>query len=114
MGRRALHGRRGAEYGVLRRWRRPSHQEAPDVRAAIGDKIEARCHRVGEFDREAVILAEEPDVGLPYRVRWEDDGHEGVFFPGRMRSLSTTRSDDRDTERAVSYTHLRAHETDSY
>jgi len=69
------------------------------MRAAIGDKIEVRSHRVGEFDREAVILAEEPDGGLPHRVRWEDDGHEGVFFPGRMRSLSTTRSDDRDTER---------------
>ena len=69
------------------------------MRAAIGDKIEARCHRVGEFDREAVILAEEPDGSLPYRVRWEDGWHEGVFFPGRMRSLSTTRSDDRGTER---------------
>jgi len=65
----------------------------------LRDKIEVRSHRVGEFDREAVILAEEPDGGPPYRVRWEDDGHECVFFPGRMRSLSTTRSDDRDTER---------------
>jgi len=61
----------------------PSHQEAPDMRAAIGDKIVVRSRRVGEHDREAVILAVEgPDGGPPYRVRWDDDGHEGVFFPG--------------------------------
>ena len=30
------------------------------MRAAIGDKIEARCHRVGEFDREAVISPRSP------------------------------------------------------
>lgn len=29
------------------------------MRAAIGDKIKARSHRVGEFDSEAVILADE-------------------------------------------------------
>jgi len=53
------------------------------MRAAIGDKIVVRGHRVGEHDREGVILAVEgPDGGPPYRVRWDDDGHEGVFFPG--------------------------------
>jgi hypothetical protein len=53
------------------------------MRAAIGDKIVVRSHRVGESDREAVILAVEgSDGGPPYRVRWNDDGHEGVFFPG--------------------------------
>ncbi len=52
------------------------------MRAAIGDKIVVRGHRVGEPDRDAVILAVEgPDGGAPYRVRWSD-GHEGVFFPG--------------------------------
>ena len=53
------------------------------MRAAIGDKIVVRGHRVGEHDREGVILAVEGvDGGPPYRVRWDDNGHEGVFFPG--------------------------------
>jgi len=53
------------------------------MRAAIGDEIAVRSHRVGAHDREAVVLAVEgSDGGPPYRVRWEDDNHEGVFFPG--------------------------------
>lgn len=53
------------------------------MRAAIGDKIVIRGHHVGDADRDAVILAVEgPDGAPPYRVRWSDDGHEGVFFPG--------------------------------
>ena len=53
------------------------------MQAAVGDKIVVRSHRVGEHDREAIILAVEgSDGGPPYRVRWNDDGHEGVFFPG--------------------------------
>jgi hypothetical protein len=53
------------------------------MRAAIGDKIVVRGHHVGEADRDAVILAVEgADGGPPYLVRWSDDGHEGVFFPG--------------------------------
>ncbi len=58
------------------------------MRAAIGDKIVVRGHRVGEADRDAVILdVEGPDGGPPYRVRWSDDGHEGVFFPGEDASV---------------------------
>ncbi len=53
------------------------------MRAAIGDKIVVKGHHVGEHDREAVILdVEGSDGGPPYRVRWTDDEHEGVFFPG--------------------------------
>ena len=53
------------------------------MRASVGDRIVVRGHHVGEHDREAVILAVEgPDGGPPYRVRWSDNGHEGVCFPG--------------------------------
>lgn len=53
------------------------------MQAAIGDKIVVRSHHVGENDREAIILdVEGHDGGPPYKVRWSDDGHEGVFFPG--------------------------------
>jgi len=52
------------------------------MQAAVGDKILVRGHRVGEHDREAVILAVQGPKGTaPYRVRW-DDGQEGMFFPG--------------------------------
>jgi hypothetical protein len=40
-------------------------------------------HRVGEPNRQAVILdVEGRDGGPPYLVRWDDTGHDGVFFPG--------------------------------
>jgi len=58
------------------------------MRADIGDKIVIRGHHVGEADRDAVILdVEGPDGAPPYRVRWSDDGHEGVFFPGEDASV---------------------------
>jgi hypothetical protein len=53
------------------------------MRAAIGDRLVIRGHHVGESDRGAQILAVEgDDGGPPYLVRWEDDGHEGLYFPG--------------------------------
>ena len=53
------------------------------MRAAVGDKIVVERHHVGEPHREAEILAVEGEDGAPpYRVRWEDTGHEGLFFPG--------------------------------
>lgn len=53
------------------------------MQASAGDRIIIRGHRVGEPDRDAEILeVQGPDGGPPYRVRWDDDGHEGIFFPG--------------------------------
>lgn len=53
------------------------------MRAAVGDRIVVRGHKVGDNDRGAEILAVEGvDGAPPYLVRWEDDGHEGMFFPG--------------------------------
>ncbi len=53
------------------------------MRAAVGDRLVVKAHRVGEHDRAAEILAVEGHDGAPpYLVRWEDDGHEGLFFPG--------------------------------
>lgn len=40
-------------------------------------------HHVGEPDRDAEILeVRGPEGRPPYLVRWSDDGHEGLFFPG--------------------------------
>ena len=53
------------------------------MHAAVGDRLVVRSHRVGMPDRHAMILAIEGEGGEPpYRVRWEDTSHEGIFFPG--------------------------------
>ena len=53
------------------------------MRAEIGDRIVVRGHHIGEPDRDAVVLdVGGPDGGPPYRVRWANDGHVGLFFPG--------------------------------
>lgn len=53
------------------------------MRAAVGDRLVVKGHRIGEPDKGAQILAVEGNEGgPPYLVRWEEDGHEGLFFPG--------------------------------
>lgn len=52
------------------------------MRAAVGDRIVVRGHRIGEPNRDAEVLTTGPDGEPPYHVRWSDSGHEGLFFPG--------------------------------
>ena len=53
------------------------------MRAVIGDRLVIKGHHVGEPDRDAEILEVHGQDGAPpYFVRWEEDGHEGLFFPG--------------------------------
>lgn len=53
------------------------------MQANVGDKLVIRGHHIGEHRREALILeVRGEDGGPPYFVRWDDDGHEGLFFPG--------------------------------
>ena len=53
------------------------------MHASVGDRIIVRGHRVGEHDRDGEILeARGPDGTPPFLVRWEDDGHQSLFFPG--------------------------------
>ena len=52
------------------------------MHAQEGDRIVVRSHRVGEPDRDALVLGVQGVDGTPpYRVRWSD-GREGVYFPG--------------------------------
>lgn len=52
-----------------------------DVKA--GDHLVVRSHTVAQPDRNAEVLKVlGPNGGPPYRVRWTEDGHEGLFFPG--------------------------------
>lgn len=53
------------------------------MRAAVGDRMIIKGHRVGEHDRDGEVLeVRGADGGPPYVVRWGDTGHETLFFPG--------------------------------
>ena len=53
------------------------------MRATAGDRLIVKAHRVGVPDRDAEILEVRGEGGRPpWLVRWEQDGHEGLFFPG--------------------------------
>ena len=58
------------------------------MQAAIGDRIVVKGHHVGEPDRDAQVLeVQGPDGAPPYVVRWAQDGHEGLYFPGTDASV---------------------------
>lgn len=61
------------------------------MRAQVGDMIVVSGHRIGEPDRTGEILEVHGKEGAPpYVVRWDDTGHEGLYFPGsdaRLRHL---------------------------
>jgi hypothetical protein len=50
------------------------------VNASAGDWLIVRTR--GEHERRGVILHVRADGSPPYTVRWTDDGHETVVFPG--------------------------------
>jgi hypothetical protein len=53
------------------------------MQAAVGDRIVVKSRHVGEPSRDGEILEVRGDEGgPPFLVRWSDDGHEGLFFPG--------------------------------
>jgi Domain of unknown function (DUF1918) len=53
------------------------------MQAKVGDRLVIKGHHVGEPDRDAEILEVRGEDGRPpFLVRWDDDGHEGLFFPG--------------------------------
>jgi hypothetical protein len=53
------------------------------MQAHVGDKLVIKGHHLGERDRDALVLeVHGADGAPPYLVRWADDGHEGLLFPG--------------------------------
>ncbi len=53
------------------------------MQASVGDRLVIKGHAVGEAERDAEILeVRGADGGPPYVVRWDEDGHVGLFFPG--------------------------------
>lgn len=53
------------------------------MKAAPGDRIIVASTHVGEAAREGEVLeARGTGGGPPFLVRWTDDGHESLVFPG--------------------------------
>lgn len=51
--------------------------------AEVGDRVVIRSAHVGEPVRDGEILAVRGPAGAPpYQVRWSDNDHESLFFPG--------------------------------
>ena len=58
------------------------------MKAKPGDRLVIEGHRVGQPRRDAEILEVHGEGGAPpYLVRWSDDGHETLFFPGNDASV---------------------------
>jgi hypothetical protein len=53
------------------------------VYAEIGDRLVVRSlHVDGPVRDGEIIEVRHPDGTPPYVVRWSDDGHEALVFPG--------------------------------
>jgi len=53
------------------------------MHADVGDRLVVKGHHQGEPDRDGEILEVHGAGGSPpYLVRWSDDGHVGLVFPG--------------------------------
>lgn len=58
------------------------------MRAEVGDRIIIEGHHLGEPRRECVVLEVHGEGGVaPFMVRWEADGHTGLFYPGSDASV---------------------------
>jgi hypothetical protein len=53
------------------------------MRAHLGDRLILKGIHVGDPRRIGIILdVPHPDGSPPYTVRWLDNGHEALVFPG--------------------------------
>lgn len=53
------------------------------MQATVGDKLLVHGRIVGQHDRVAEVVEVLGSDGTPpYRVRFEDDGHEALMSPG--------------------------------
>jgi hypothetical protein len=53
------------------------------MQADVGDRLVIKGHHEAEHDRDAEILEIHGAEGAPpYLVRWSEDGHVGLIFPG--------------------------------
>jgi hypothetical protein len=58
-------------------------REEMRMQASVGDHIVIRGNRLGQPNHDGEVLeVRGRDGEPPYIVRWEDSGHETLFFPG--------------------------------
>jgi hypothetical protein len=60
----------------------------------VGDRMVALGAHVSDRAREGVILeVHGVEGGPPYLVRWADDGHESLVFPGPGTQILATEAE---------------------
>jgi hypothetical protein len=85
----------------------PAARKAPrpipqTMRAEAGDRLVILAHHQGEPQRDAEILEVlGADGSPPYRVRWDDTGHEATIFPGRDAFVEHFRAATRRVARSM-------------
>ncbi|HET9517363.1 MAG TPA: DUF1918 domain-containing protein [Actinoplanes sp.] len=63
--------------------------------ARIGDRLILKGVRVGDAYRVGVITGlHHADGTPPYEVRWLDDGHVGLIFPGPEAHVESATDPD--------------------
>jgi Domain of unknown function (DUF1918) len=71
------------------------------MHAKAGDRLVIKGHHVGQPPREAEILdVKGPKGEPPYLVRWSDDGHEALVYPGSDAQIEHVRHGSRTGGRA--------------
>lgn len=63
------------------------------MKANVGDRLVVVGHRVGEHGHQAEILeVHGVDGAPPYLVRWIDDDHRSLVFPGSDATIEHRES----------------------
>jgi hypothetical protein len=53
------------------------------MQAKVGDRIVVHGTHVSDHERDGEIVEVHGEDGAPpYLVRWSDNGHESLYFPG--------------------------------
>lgn len=61
------------------------------MKASPGDRLVVMATHLGEHPRDGEILeVHGADGAPPYLVRWSDDGHESLVFPGPDAHINPT------------------------
>jgi hypothetical protein len=80
-----------------------------DMKAHVGDWLVVHSPTENRHERKAEILRTGPDGAPPYSVRWIDDDHESLVFPGPdAQVLSAAEQAARDRSAAALIDQLQA------
>jgi hypothetical protein len=64
------------------------------MQAKVGDRLVVHGAHVNDVTRDGEILeVHGADGGPPYLVRWSDNGHESLVFPGAGTQVMTVAHD---------------------